>query len=249
MSSCLHYLPIVDSTNIYAVKHFDSLADGTLVAAGAQSAGRGRLGRLWFSPEGVNIYATLVAKTPGKPFLTGAVVGLAGIQLVRELVPGAEVFLKWPNDIYIHHRKLAGILCEGAGFQNGCLRGVAAGIGININLSAEDLDKLDQPAISLAAAAGRTFELREVLDRFAELTEQFYTLYRERAEELFRLWKQENRLIGHSLVFQAPDGSTFRGTFDDITESGEMLMLLPDGSRKIFNCGDVRVQRDSLPDF
>ena len=249
MTVALHYLPEVDSTNIYAVKHFDALADGTLVAAGRQCAGRGRQGRVWFSPEGVNVYATLVVKAPGMPFLAGAVVGLAGIRLVRDLVPGAEVFLKWPNDIYIQHRKLAGILCEGAGFKNGRLLGVAAGIGININLSSDELEKLDQPAVSLAAVAGRSFVLRDVLDMLALQMDHFYNLYREQPEELFRLWKLENRLIGHTLMFQAADGTVFRGLFEDIVESGEMQMLLPDGSRRIFNCGDVRIQRDSLPRF
>ena len=249
MSDILHYLPVVDSTNLYAVKHFESLADGTLVAAGAQSAGRGRQGRLWFSPEGVNIYATLVVKTPGKPFLAGAVTGLAGIQLVRDLIPGAEVFLKWPNDIYIGHRKLAGILCEGAGFRQGRLIGVAAGIGINVNLSMEELEKLEQPAISLAAVAGRAFELHGVLNAFADLVDRFYNLYQTRPEELFALWKRENRLIGHSLVFQSPDGKVFQGIFEDIVETGELCLLLPDGSRQTLHCGDVRIRRDSLPVF
>ena len=249
MNELLHYLPIVDSTNLYAVKHFDTLADGTLVAAGAQSAGRGRQGRLWFSPEGVNIYATLIVKTPGKPFLAGAVTGLAGIQLVRDLIPGAKVFLKWPNDIYIGHRKLAGILCEGAGFRQGQLIGVAAGIGINVNLSREALEQLEQPAVSLAAAAGHDFDLHEVLDTFAGLVSRFYELYRTQPEELFIRWKKENRLIGHSLSFQAPDGSVFQGIFEDIADTGEMCLLLPDGSRQTLHCGDVRIQRDSLPVF
>lgn len=249
MPVLLHYLDVVDSTNLYAVKHFDALADGTLVAAGAQSAGRGRLGRVWVSPEGVNIYATLVVKTPGMPFLAGAVVGLAGIRLVRELLPETAVFLKWPNDIYCGHRKLAGILCEGAGFQAGQLRGVAAGIGININLERSVLNQLDQPAVSLAELAGRTFDMPEVLTLFAELTADVYTLYREDPAELFRQWKAENRLIGHELSFVAPDGNIFRGVFEDIASSGEMQLLLPDGSRKTVNCGDVRIQRDSLPSF
>jgi BirA family biotin operon repressor/biotin-[acetyl-CoA-carboxylase] ligase len=249
MASLLHFLPVIDSTNTYAVKHFDSLTDGTLVAAGAQTAGKGRLGRVWLSPEGVNIYATLVVKTPGMPFLAGAVVGLAGIRLVRQLIPEAGAFFKWPNDIYCGHRKLAGILCDGAGFLNGKLKGVAAGIGININLDREALAQLDQPAVSLAALAGKTFQLPEVLDIFAELTSEVYRLYREDQAELFRLWKKENRLIGHELSFAAPDGSVFRGIFEDVTDTGEMLLLLPDGTRKELHCGDVRIQRDSLPSF
>lgn len=249
MSALLHYLPEVDSTNTYAVTHFDSLADGTLVAAGSQSAGRGRLGRKWVSPAGMNIYASLVVKMPGKPFLAGAVTGLAGMDLVRQWVPEAPVFLKWPNDIYIGHRKLAGILCEGAGFSHGVLRGVVAGIGININLSQDALAQLDQPAVSLASLTGKTFVLEDILASFAEHIARNYRLYREDQTELFRVWKKANRLIGHTLTFQAADGAVFQGIFDDITEEGEMQLLFPDGSRKIFHCGDVRIQKDSLPAF
>ena len=170
-SNCapLLFLPETDSTNTYVVKHFAELPDGMLICAGRQTAGRGRRGRVWFSPEGVNIYATLVVKTPGKPFLAGAVVGLAGLRLARELAPDAASFLKWPNDIYLGTRKLAGILCEGAGVHNGTLTGIAAGIGINVNQEQSALDALDRPAVSLAAAADRTWDLNEVRAHFAEL--------------------------------------------------------------------------------
>ena len=247
-SNCapLLFLPETDSTNTYVVKHFAELPDGMLVCAGRQTAGRGRRGRVWFSPEGVNIYATLVVKTPGKPFLAGAVVGLAGLRLARELAPDTGSFLKWPNDIYLGTRKLAGILCEGAGVHNGTLTGIAAGIGINVNQDQAALDALDRPAVSLAAAADRTWDLNEVRAHFAELVAEVYTVYREDQPGLFAWWKRENRLIGRDLEFDAADGTTFAGRFADITDEGEMVLAFADGTRRIFNCGDVRIRRESL---
>ena len=240
------FLPETDSTNTYAVNHIDVLPDGMLVVAGRQTAGRGRRGRVWFSPDGLNIYATLVVKTPGKPFLAGAVVGLAGLRLARELAPDAEAFLKWPNDIYLGTRQLAGILCEGAGLRGGVLTGVVAGIGININQDQAALDALDRPAVSLAAAAGRTWDIGEVRARFAELAAEVYDVYRSDQSGLFAWWKKENRLIGRELEFDAADGRTFAGRFADITDEGEMVLAFADGSRRVFNCGDVRIRRESL---
>ena len=241
------FLPEVDSTNTYVVRHFDELSDGMLVCAGRQTAGRGRRGRVWLSPEGVSIYATLTVKTPGKPFLAGAVVGLAGLRLARELVPEAQTFLKWANDIYLGPRKLGGILCEGAGVRNGRLTGVAAGIGINVNLDQTSLDALDRPGTSLAAASGRMWEMAEVRARFAAHVAEVYVVYREDQFGLFAWWKRENRLIGRELEFDAADGTTFAGRFADITEEGEMVLTLADGTRRVFNCGDVRIRRESLP--
>ena len=243
------FLPEVDSTNTYVAKHLEELPDGMLVIAGRQTAGRGRRGRVWLSPDAVNIYATLVVKTPGKPFLSGAVVGLAGLRLAQELAPDAHSFLKWPNDIYLGTRKLAGILCEGAGFRDGRLTGIAAGIGINVNLEQAVLDSLDRPATSLAAAAGRTWDMAEVRTRFAELVAEVYELYRQDQAALFLWWKRENRLIGCDLEFDAADGTTFAGHFTDITDGGEMVLAFADGTRRVFNCGDVRIRRESLPDF
>lgn len=244
----LRYLDSVDSTNTYVVDHFAGLADGTVVAAGFQTAGRGRRGRAWLSPPGNSIAATMAIKNAGRLFLAGAVVGMAGLRLARELAPQASVYLKWPNDIYAGHRKLAGILCEGAGFSRGKLLGIAAGIGLNLNLSQTELDQLDQPAVSLHVLTGQTWPLMEVLERFSALSAEVYQSYKQNPDGLFRSWKRENRLIGCRLDFSAADGrEEISGIFRDILPDGEMLLEMEDGSKRILNCGDVRIRRNSLP--
>ena len=232
----------VDSTNRYAADHYDELADGTLVCADEQTAGRGRCGRRWLSPPGVNIYATLVMKRVTVPHLASAVVGLAGLALARELVPGLPAYLKWPNDIYVRRAKLAGILCETCRLEQGAVAGIAAGIGINLNLSPEELAEIPLPATSLAAEAGHPFELEKTLVRFAFYLKRYYINYSRCIPELCLEWKRENRLIGRPLRLIREDGEAVSGVFADIADDGSLLLDTPEG-RRAFRSGDVRVDR------
>ena len=242
----LLHLPEVDSTNRYAVRHQQELADGTLIVADSQSAGRGRRGRTWISPAGCNIYATLLIKNPApQVFLAGALMGLAGEAALRELLPDAPFFLKWPNDIYCRDRKIAGILCEGCGFVKGRLSGIAAGIGININLTQEDVDAIDLPATSLRLLAGHEFALKKVLETLEKKLIEYYIIYSKSPEELFLRWKNANRLMGQKLELIRETGEVVQGIFADIAEDGN-LILDCDGKLQCFCSGDVRVRRDSI---
>ena len=107
-------LESVDSTNTYAKDNFNVLADGTLVCAEMQTAGRGRLGRRWLSPAGTNIYASLVMKRIDNPFYATVTSSLSTLAMLFAAWPRGSFFIKWPNDIYSGCRKISGILCEAA---------------------------------------------------------------------------------------------------------------------------------------
>ncbi len=241
----LYRLDRVDSTNRYAADHYDELADGTLVYAVEQTAGRGRCGREWLAPRGMNICATLVMKRVTVPHLAAAVVGLSGLALARTAVPGIPAYLKWPNDVYVCDRKLAGILCETCRIEDGRISGIAAGIGINVNLSADDLAAVPLPATSLAVEAGRSFELEKMVVEFAFFLKQYYIIYSRCVADLCLEWKRENRLIGQPLRLIREDGETVSGIFADIADNGSMLLDTPAGVQA-FRSGDVRVDRESL---
>ena len=247
MESCIRFLETVDSTNTYVLEHFAELPDGAVVFAGMQTSGRGRRGRVWQSPPGVNLYATLVLKSVETPFLAGSVAGIAGLELVRKLAPEAAVYLKWPNDLYIRNCKLGGILCEGSGFREGKIAGIAAGLGLNIHSTREDLNMLEHSATSLALETGRSFSLPEVRRLFAEFAVQTYAEYRRNPGELFLRWKRENRLIGCRLRFMEADGCLLEGVFADIAPTGEMILETPGGKQRKLHCGDVQILKDSIP--
>lgn len=129
---------------------------GTLVIAGAQTRGRGRRGRFWVSEEGQGLFLSMVVRAdrqPPSPALTLRL-GLAAALAIEEVAP-VEVAVKWPNDLLIGSRKVAGILCEGA-FEGAQAAHVVAGIGINVRQRYEDWPPdLAPSATSIAAEAAR----------------------------------------------------------------------------------------------
>lgn len=144
---CLEVLLNTESTNSYLLeKASDHMGKRYAVLSEKQEAGRGRRGRTWVSPFGKNIYLSMLWS------FSGGIGSLEGLSLViaiaveRSLselgVTGAK--LKWPNDVYLDNKKLAGILLEVSGEYSGHCQ-VVIGIGLNIKLSDEDAEAIDQP--------------------------------------------------------------------------------------------------------
>lgn len=237
----------VDSTNVFARSRFSELSDGCVVFAVEQTAGRGRLGRRWESRRGRSVMASAVLKRVEQPFHAGVVVGLAGLELVRECVPQAFSFLKWPNDIYVDDCKIAGILSEGV-ISHGRLEGVVSGIGINVNDDMRSLRDSGVRAVSLREIAGREFFLEKMRSDLAKKIEKYYIMCQSNSPQMLSLWRRENRLIGEVLTVCLPTGETKRGIFTGITERGEMLLREPGGTVCRFDCGDVRIDA-ALVDF
>lgn len=233
-------LPQVDSTNTYAKNNFADLPDGCVVAAIEQTAGRGRLGRKWFSAPGASLTASAVLKNVTMPFHAGVIVGLAGLELIREYLPESFIFFKWPNDIYIRECKISGILSEGI-LENGRISGVVCGIGINVNQSKEEMNALDNPAVSMTAIAGKKFFLEKMRFELAEKIKKYYIIYRSDSEAVLQLWRKENCLIGETLVLKTPDGKIKQGCFMSIGAGGEMLLRSSDGEVFTFSSGDVKI--------
>lgn len=237
-------LESVDSTNTYAKNNFDELLDGTLVVAEEQTAGRGRLERKWISPAGKNIYASLVMKNITNPFYATIVSSLAVLDLLGNTEPRIEFFIKWPNDIYTADRKISGILCEYT-VGTGGVKGVIAGVGININLDRAEILAIDQPAASLKYLTGRDYNVKKLVEELAYSLKRYYIIYSNSPEELFAEWKQRNFVIGRRIEVVDAAGSVKRVFVKDIAGNGELLAEM-DGSLFRFSCGDVRITRESL---
>ena len=232
-------LDSVDSTNTYARENFETLADGSIVVAREQLAGRGRLGRKWVTPPGCALTASAVLKNVSEPFHAGMLVGLAGLYAARKFVPGSFVFFKYPNDIYVRREKLGGILSEGI-LSDGKICGVVSGLGLNVNQSAAELAELDNPAVSIAVLRGENVAVDAVRDEFAVGLAAYYELYKHMPEMVFNLWKSENALIGQILELALPSGEIIRGRFEDIDGDGSMIVDTESGKVR-FCCGDVKI--------
>jgi BirA family biotin operon repressor/biotin-[acetyl-CoA-carboxylase] ligase len=145
--------------------------EGALVAADEQTAGRGRLGRRWLAPPGTSLLCSLqlrpTVQSARLPELTG-VASRACADAIAALT-GLEPELKFPNDVLVHGRKVAGILAEAREER------VVLGIGVNVNLSAEQLpQEVDLPATSLLVETGRELDRAELLVELLERLERRY---------------------------------------------------------------------------
>ncbi|WP_272679115.1 bifunctional biotin--[acetyl-CoA-carboxylase] ligase/biotin operon repressor BirA [Providencia sp. PROV019] len=133
--------PVIDSTNQYMLERINSLKSGDTCLAEYQSAGRGRRGRQWISPFGCNLYLSMYWKLDQGP---AAAVGLSlvvGIVIAEALnkISQDKVKVKWPNDLYMNDKKLAGILVELTG-KTGDAAHIIIGIGINIGMNKNNIE-------------------------------------------------------------------------------------------------------------
>jgi BirA family biotin operon repressor/biotin-[acetyl-CoA-carboxylase] ligase len=153
------YFEEVDSTQRVAAELAqEGAGHGTVVIAERQSAGRGRLGRAWHSPAGVNLYMTVILR-PRMPLAEVSQLSLvAGVAVAEALerIAAGLVALKWPNDIWLGKRKAGGIIAEAVTDPSQGLRCVLLGIGLNLNLGLNDIPpELRGKATSVLIATGR----------------------------------------------------------------------------------------------
>lgn len=235
----------VDSTNTYAREHFDELPDGSLVVTRHQTAGRGRRGRAWISPPNTNFAGTVLFKRLEDGFHAGCLLGIATLSVLRELAPGVPAYLKWPNDIYVEDRKLAGILSESARIEHGKITGVVSGVGVNLNLPAEALSTIDQPATSLLMETKQEFNLDFFSKKLAERLIRYYIIYLKSAGVILQEWKAANLLVGEPLSVVDSHDAVHTGIFRAILDDGSMVFE-EDGTTTTFQCGDVKIRRESV---
>ena len=146
-------IPVIDSTNQYLLERMHDMQSGAACIAEYQQAGRGRRGRQWFSPFGANLYMSMywrLEQGPAAAMGLSLVIGIIMAETLRSL--GADdVRVKWPNDIYLNDRKLAGILVELTG-KTGDAAQIVIGAGINLAMRAADASQINQGWINLQEA-------------------------------------------------------------------------------------------------
>lgn len=232
-----------DSTNTRAIRLLSSLPapkSPHLVYAETQTAGRGRSAKAWWSAAGGLTFSVIIdwqqhgLSANQKPLLP-LVTGLAVIDAVKFLVPEAHLSLKWPNDVFLAGRKLAGILTEAPSQSPGH---VVIGVGLNVNNSLQHApDSLSSIAISLAEFSGRTFCRLEILQTFLQQLETGMQSLATK-EPILQRWSRNCLLMGKRITLET--GSTaVTGVCLGLHETGAILIQTPDGPQK-FMGGVVR---------
>lgn len=178
----LHFFDSIDSTNVYAAGLArKGAAEGTVVIADAQTGGKGRLGRRWVSPPGVNLYLSVILR-PRKPASSAPQLSLlAAVAVAEAIVQQTQLApsIKWPNDVLVSGKKVCGILTEmqAKGPQ---LRSVIIGIGVNINAPLDSFpEELHDKASSLLLLRGEWVDRAAFTARLLTHLEKLYVLWLE----------------------------------------------------------------------
>jgi BirA family transcriptional regulator, biotin operon repressor / biotin---[acetyl-CoA-carboxylase] ligase len=216
----------LDSTSNVAASLADSADnDGVAVLAGEQTSGRGQHGRSWTCPAGSGVLLSVLLFPPAelrRPAILTAWAAVSVCETIRELTE-LPARIKWPNDIFIQDRKVCGILIEQR-------RGTVAGIGLNVNQSADAFATAGlTEAASLAVLSGRQLDCAVVTRRLLHhLDEQYNALGRGDLATLEASWKWRLGLLGREVVAECADG-LHRGRLRDLSWI-EVELEQPDGT-------------------
>jgi BirA family biotin operon repressor/biotin-[acetyl-CoA-carboxylase] ligase len=227
-----------DSTNTRARELAAAGAPhGTVVTAGEQTAGRGRQGRSWSAPPGrALLYSAVVRPLDEGHALLPLAVPLAVCAAAEQLAPGAECAVKWPNDVQIGGRKLAGVLIE-ARPQDGW--GVV-GVGLNLAIAiAEFPPELRESAASLFAdSAAAEAAGVDVASAAAVLSRRLGTWVDAEQATILSAWRERDALRGREVAWEG--GS---GVADGIDDRGYLVVIAPGGRRIAVGAGEVHLTR------
>jgi BirA family biotin operon repressor/biotin-[acetyl-CoA-carboxylase] ligase len=223
----------LDSTNRTAVALAQAGAEhGTLVLADAQTAGRGRMARPWFSPPGINLYGSLIVRTMMSAARTAEwlswlpLMTALGAAEAIEIVGSARIAVKWPNDLLINERKVGGILCE-SGTSAGSGPFQIIGIGINVNGARNDFpEELRETATTIREETGSLIDrnrlVGQVLHELECCLDEFLARGSERIAPAYR---RRCATIGKHVKAVLADGKECLGVAEAIEQDGSLTLL------------------------
>lgn len=236
--------PETDSTNLRAkLLAAGGAPEGTIVIAEKQTRGRGRKGRSWFSPAGGGIYISLILRPsmpPSEAPRITLVTGVAAAEALLSLAP-LDFKIKWPNDILVKGKKIAGILTEISTEMDG-IDHIVVGIGINVNMPAESLDaEIRERATSLLIETGAPFSRVKLIQAFLKQFEVCYEILQSRGFEPVRnRWKELSDSLGRQVTVDMI-GKTCAGEFIDIDAEGVLILKDEQGELHRIVSGDIRM--------
>ena len=235
------HLESVDSTNQYAKTHYSQFDPDqlTCISAEEQTAGRGRLQRRWESPKGKNIYVTFCFRLPLPTLHLVSLSQIMTLSLSMVLLKeGLFPKIKWPNDVQLNSKKMAGILCETEFHPHHI--DIFLGVGINVNMDAQQLSRIDQPATSLLIETNQTWDRSALLKK---LQKQFLADLQKFKKEGFTPFHSqfENLLAYKGQTIHCFDGKKeWVGICHSVTNDGQLNLYLPNKEIHTVISGDIK---------
>jgi BirA family biotin operon repressor/biotin-[acetyl-CoA-carboxylase] ligase len=217
--------------------------EGIVVVADSQTEGRGRLGRKWISPSGVNLYFSVILQPPfskQESTILSLAAAASAVNAIRDYT-GLNASIKWPNDILINNKKIGGILIESkSGLDKTDM--LIIGMGINVNMTLETLpDDIMPIATSLMVEKGSKVDRAELLGKIlADLESSYKSLIKGEKLTLIQKWADLVSTIGKDISVKIRE-QIITGNAKAVTESGGLLIRLPDGREETINAGDVTI--------
>jgi len=230
----IYYFPELKSTNIIAkekaLHRAEGINEGTLIIAERQTAGKGRLGRKWFSPErgiwlSIILYPQLSPSYISRITLMTAVAAVKAIDICTQI----KSQIKWPNDILINEKKVCGILTEMSA-ELDIINWVVVGIGINANIDHRDFpEDIQENTISLKEVSGKEILQVNLVQVFLQEFEKYYEiLKRKEFSSILKEWKLYSHTLGRKIRVDMGE-RIITGEAVDINEEGALVLKKEDG--------------------
>jgi len=215
--------------------------EGTVIVADRQSAGRGRLGRRWASPAGVNLYCSILLRPHILPSQAPQLTFLSAVAAARALIEISQlpVRVKWPNDLLVGGRKIAGMLNEMSA-ETEQVHFVLLGIGVNLNMTAEQFpEDLRYPATSVLLESGRTISRTAFTRSLLTHIDRLYQLYLDEGFwAIRRRWEGLSDLLDRTVRVDLNPGC-LQGTVVGLDDDGALRLQTADGTIERILAGDV----------
>ena len=234
----IHYPSLTSTMEVAKREAQQGAAEGTVVIADEQTAGKGRLERVWLSPRG-NIAMSIILY-PSLSYLPSLIM-LASLAVVRsiEAATGLKSQIKWPNDVLINGRKVCGILIE-SDVQGNTVNYSIIGIGINVNIRLADFPEILPIATSLSHELGRDVSRLSVIRYLLVEIEKLY-LTLSTGGSVYQEWRDSLVTVGRR-VRVTTGQAIYEGVAESVAADGSLLLRGSDGSLTKIVAGDVTLR-------
>ena len=243
MKMRINYYEELDSTNEEAKTRAEKgAAEGTVIIADYQTAGKGRMGRTWIAQKGMNLSMSIILRPETVPGDTAQLTLLIGMVICNTLKKNysVEANIKWPNDIILNGKKIGGILLESK-IESNKVKFVVLGIGMNVNNEIFS-DELKQKASSLRLETDRKFDISELVAIFLD---EFQILYNNFLQKGFQAFVEEYNALCINVSRQikfTQNNEEFTGTCLRVSETGDLVVEQETGEIMYVNSGEVSIR-------
>lgn len=237
----------LDSTNNYLKKlASEGAAEGTVIVADEQTAGRGRMGRSFASAPGCGIYMSMLLRPADcTPDCVQSLTAVCAVAVCRaiEKVCGRAPGIKWINDLYLRGKKICGILCESS-LKDGKVDYAVLGIGLNVTTRTEDFpEELREKAGSLYTQTGFVFERGKLIAAIIAELSSMYSVWLEGPSVCHAEYKRRCIILDRQITITSPEGE-YDAVAENISPAYGLVLRLPDGTRRTVHSGEVSLSAE-----